>query len=122
MALGGGRHNEFTSNLIIQSQPTQAISMDARGGGGSKCCAPGKLPYSFLFRVPFNTSTAWKKYSDLPNILDDEPCTPKHNRISDNVLCGGVNNLSLDAAMVATWGSVMANNTVATACPKTWPL
>jgi hypothetical protein len=86
MALGGGRHNEFTHNLVIQAAPTQSISMDDRGGSGSKCCAEGKLPYSFLSRVPYNTSKAWARYPDLAKILDDEPCSPRHNIISGNIM------------------------------------
>ena len=57
----GGRHNEFTNNVVKQTKSvSQSIGMDARGGLGSKCCVAGKLPYSFLSRVPYNTSTVWK--------------------------------------------------------------
>jgi hypothetical protein len=121
MALGGGRHNQFVGNLVIQNEPTQAIGMDARGGLGSKCVAQGKLPYAFLSRVPYSTSAAWQKYPDLASILDDDPCTPKHNKISNNVLCGGAHNFSLDPATVVQWGSEMQNNTAVVACPKHWP-
>ena len=76
-----------------------------RGGGCTKCCAEGRLPYSFLARVPYNTSAAWRKYPDLSGILSDQPCAPRHNRISNNVLCGGVQNLSLDRTAVEGWGS-----------------
>jgi hypothetical protein len=120
MLLGRGRHNEFVSNLINQSSTTQLIGMDSRGGGGSKCCAQGRLPFSFLSRVPYKTFAAWKKYPDLANILNDEPCTPKYNRISNNVLCGGARNFSLDPAAVVAWGSEMQNNTAVAACPATW--
>ena len=36
-----------------------------RSGLGSKCAVDGKNPYSFLSRVPYNTSAAWAKYPDL---------------------------------------------------------
>ena len=52
----------------------------------------------------------------LLRILHDEPCTPKHNVISDNILCGGATSLGLKPAQVAGWGSVMENNTVRTTC------
>jgi len=120
MLLGGGRHNEFIGNLIKQSTETQSIGVDARGGLGTKCCSAGRLPYEFLFRVPYNTSAAWKKYPDLAGILEDEPCTPKHNRISNNILCGGVRNFSVDPATIEAWGSEMKNNTVLAACPPEW--
>merc|ERR1712070_1285101 len=90
---------------------------DIRGGGGMKCCKEGMLPFAFLSRVPYNTSSAWKKYPDLANILNDHPCTPKHNRISNNILCGGVRSLSLNPAAVMNWGSEMKNNTVMARCP-----
>ena len=73
MALGGGRHNRFVGNIVKQSAPTQGISMDARGGGGSKCVGDGRLPFSFLSRVPYNTSSAWAKYPGLAGILEDDP-------------------------------------------------
>ena len=52
--------------------------MDARGGLGTKCVDKGPSTLTVgLDTVPYNTSSAWKKYPDLANILDDEPCTPK---------------------------------------------
>ena len=117
MALGGGRHNRFVRNVVKQSAPTQGISMDARGGGGSKCVGDGRLPFSFLSRVPYNTSSAWAKYPGLADILSDDPCEPKHNVISDNVLCGGAQNFSLTPAAVEAWGSEMQNNTAVASCP-----
>merc|ERR1712232_296253 len=86
-------------------------------GGGTKCCHAGALPFSFLSRVPYNTSSAWKKYPDLANIMNDEPCAPKYNRISNNVLCGGVKNLSIDAATIISNGGEMKNNTAVAKCP-----
>ena len=117
LELGGGRHNEFTNNVVVQSGEMQALSVDARGGGGTACCSEGKLPFGFLSRVPYATAAAWRKYPDLPTILEDEPCTPKHNVISNNLLCGGVRRFSVDPAQVAGWGSVMANNTAVATCP-----
>ena len=61
MLLGGGRHNEFTNNVVKQTKSvSQSLGMDARGGLGSKCCVAGRLPYSFLSRIPYNTSATWK--------------------------------------------------------------
>ena len=118
MLLGGGRHNDFIGNVIKQSSIRQPIAVDSRGGGGTSCCTKGRLPYDFLSRVPFNTSAVWKKYPDLADVLNDDPCTPKHNRISNNLLCGGALNFSLDPSTVAAWGSEMKNNTAVAACPE----
>merc|ERR1712113_750124 len=76
LELGGGRQNTFVNNIIKQSSHTQSISMDIRGGGGTKCCKEGALPFSFLSRVPYNSSAAWRKYPHLADILADDPCTP----------------------------------------------
>ena len=122
LLLGGGRHNVFENNLIIQSAPSQSISMDDRGGGGSKCVRPGAMPYVFLARVPYASSPSWAKYADLPTILSDDPCTPKHNTISNNVLCGGVKEFSLNPKTVEEWGSQMVNNTAVAVCPPNWPV
>jgi hypothetical protein len=37
------------------------------------------MPFVFLDRVPYKTSAAWQKYPGLADILQDEPCLPKHN-------------------------------------------
>jgi hypothetical protein len=108
--LGGGRHNEFVNNKLIGSAN---LHMDERGGGGTSCAKPGHLPYDFLTRVPYK-SAAWAKYPDLANILTDDPCTPKHNVISNNVLCDGATITGVTPATVSSWGSTMANNTKGT--------
>jgi len=108
LELGGGRHNEFVFNTLIGHAN---IHMDNRGGDGTKCCTAGRLPYDFLARVPYK-SGPWLKYPGLADILNDNPCTPEHNVISNNVLCGGATAISLNPAQVAAWGSTMANNTV----------
>lgn len=73
-AAGATTNSSATSSS--SPSPRRPIEMDARGGLGSKCVAAGKLPCSFLARVPHNTSKAWAKYPDLASILGDEPCTP----------------------------------------------
>merc|ERR1711865_1027796 len=66
-----------------------------------------------LKNVPYSTSAAWKKYVGLVDILADEPCAPRHNTISNNVMCHGatslVNQLS---STISGWHSVAENNTV----------
>ena len=58
------------------------------------------------------------RYPGLANILDDEPCTPAHNVISNNILCEGATSRSfgLDPAKARGWNSTMENNTVVAAC------
>lgn len=75
LQLGGGRHNEFTGNILNGSR---GIAFDDRGGGGSGCAHAGRMPFDFLARVPYATSAAWAKYPDLKNLLSDEPCLAKY--------------------------------------------
>ena len=109
LELGGGRHNEFVNNTI---RSRGNIHVDDRGGGGSGCASDGKMPYTFLSRVPYNTSKVWSKYPDLPQILQDEPCEPRYNSISNNVLCGLQAISGITPSQMEQWGSVMTNNTV----------
>ena len=88
-----GRHNEFTNNIVNGSG---GIAFDNRGGGGTGCVGAGKMPYMFLARVPYATSTAWAKYPDLANILNDDPCEAMHNNMSNNHLCGGTTCVDLE--------------------------
>ena len=132
-----GRHNEFTNNVVNGSS---GVAFDNRGGGGSRCAAPGHMPYDFLFRVPFNTSVAWAKYPNLPTILSDEPCLAKYNNLSNNILCGGSKfvtgfrcssmilkhcnaicvggdrSIGITPEKAASYGSVAVNNTVVGTC------
>ena len=110
--LGGGRANSFRYNILNNSG---GIRMDDRGGSGTRCCGAGKLPYSFLARVPYNGS-AYAKYPGLGDILHDDPCLPKHNVFSDNVLCGGSSSIGVSASDLQKWGSVAVNNTVRATC------
>ena len=110
LELGGGRHNEFINNVINGSG---FIHFDDRGGHGSGCCSATKAPFMFLDRMPYKTSAAWKKYPGLAGILSDAPCEPKHNVISNNILCGGLTTLGPHLQRDVTgYGSIMANNTV----------
>ena len=93
LELGGGRDTSFVRNFVNRSSNTP-VHFDNRGQGWDKRgCQPGGLPYEFLKRVPYNTSAAWAKYSHLANILSDEPCAPKYNDISNNVMCNGATSL-----------------------------
>ena len=107
----------FVDNICRFDGATQSMSFDDRGGKGSGCCAKGRLPFAFLSRVPYATSAAWSKYPGLAGILDDEPCLPKHNVVSHNVLCGGATAFAVEPAQVAAWGSEMQNNTAVAQCP-----
>lgn len=109
LELGGGRNNEFSGNIINGSS---SLHFDNRGGDGSGCAQGAKVPFAFLQRVPYK-SAAWGKYPDMANILDDAPCTPKHNTFENNVLCGSDTTLSgVTGLSAAKWGSVYKNNSV----------
>lgn len=114
LELGGGRNNIFTNNII---NGTGSVHFDNRGHDGNGCAHAGAMPYEFLARVPYKTAAVWSKYQDLPNLLDDEPCTPKYNQIEGNTLCGGVTSLGFDVATATgKWGSFVKNNTVRAQC------
>ena len=50
---------------------------------------------AFLKRVPYNvTSGPWGKCPHLADILHDDPCAPKYNVISDNILCHGPKSIT----------------------------
>ena len=57
MELGGGRHNEFVNNIINGSG---TIHFDARGGGGLRCVAKGRMPYVFLAKRIFCASSYYE--------------------------------------------------------------
>ena len=87
--LGGGRGNHFTHNLV-DATGDEPVNFAHRAGCKAK---PGSNPYDFLKRVPYDKGGAWAKYPHLANILKDEPCFPKYNVLSNNVMCNGATTL-----------------------------
>jgi hypothetical protein len=91
MFIGGGRDNVVEGNLFVDSDP--AVWVDNRGlGWAAKNIAPGG-PWGIHKRLhemnhdqpPFST-----RYPGLANILNEDPHAPRGNRITNNVMAGGV--------------------------------
>lgn len=117
LQLGGGRNNEFTDNIVYNSN---GIAFDNRGGGGNGCASAGHNPYDFLGRVPYNTSEIWFKYPNLRHILQDDPCLAKYNNLSNNVICGGGGASSnfVNLGLVNKCSSIAENNIIRETCTK----
>ena len=109
--LGGGRGNSFTHNLV-HATGDKPVNFAHRAGCEAK---PGKDPYDFLKRVPYDNGGAWAKYPHLANILKDDPCFPKYNVLSDNVMCNGATTLvslyRCHNCLQKGYGNAMSNNT-----------
>lgn len=87
--LGGGRGNSFTNNFVNKTG-NEPINFAVR----AKCKAKaGSKPFDFLKRVPFDKAGPWAKYPHLADILKDDPCFPKYNVLSNNVMCHGATTL-----------------------------
>lgn len=109
--LGGGRGNHFTHNFV-NATGNQPVNFAHRAACEAK---PGKDPYDFLKRVPYDKGGAWAKYPHLANILKDDPCFPKYNVISDNVMCHGATTLvslyRCHNCLQKGYDNAMSNNT-----------
>lgn len=109
--LGGGRGNQFTHNFV-NATGDKPVNFAHRAACEAK---PGKDPYDFLKRVPYNKGGAWAKYPHLANILKDDPCFPKYNVLSDNVMCNGATSLvslyRCGNCLQKGHGNQMSNNT-----------
>jgi hypothetical protein len=99
-----GRDNSITGNTIISSHPYEKVADSALVYAPNTCQGlgtptPGKLspavctacfakanPTQFLSRVPYATSTVWRKYPYLTELAADQPCMAKYNNVSDNQL------------------------------------
>lgn len=116
LLLGGGRDNLFLSNVVHHAQGTDAaIHFDDRDlGWASNSCKPGGLPYDFLYRVPFNSSSVWiSSYPTLATILQNQPCVPMGNVIVGNTLCDapGLPWIDVSNSTINSWGSTAWGNT-----------
>jgi len=118
LELGGGRNVRFVGNLLNGSGE---VAFDNRGMGWDKNgCKAGGDPFDFLARVPFSDPMGpYAKYANMTNIVSDDPCRPKYNELSNNVLCGSAKAVtSTSAATIASWGSSATNNTYTAVCPE----
>ncbi|EFC37914.1 predicted protein [Naegleria gruberi] len=87
LLIGGGRDNVVFGNVFVNN--TQAIYADDRGLTWANTVEIN----TNLLKVPFNTSKIWiDSYPTLPNILNDEPNTPKGNNVTFNVFVGKTSN------------------------------
>jgi len=83
MLIGGGRDNVIENNVF--SNCDLALQLDARGlGWGSSRLGPTLRKR--LAAIPYQQPPWSQRYPGLVNILDDDPMTPKHNVLRDNVL------------------------------------
>jgi hypothetical protein len=113
--LGGGRDNAFRNNSIVSTiSSSSAILFDDRDEGWAKsACHSGGILLELLAQVPYNTSSAWiEAYPSLVDILSDDPCLPKYNRIENNTYCKIPGGTLIDqtASTIASWGSFASNN------------
>jgi len=89
MFIGGGCDNIVESNIFVDCKP--AVHIDARGLGWQKKFTddPKATLRQRLNYVPYQGELWKKRYPNLVNILNDEPGTPKRNKIIGNICVGG---------------------------------
>ncbi len=113
LELGGGRDNVFSGNVINGTTSNPAITFDNRGEGWAhgECTPPNGELIKFLARVPY-TGPLWAAaFPSLANILNDDPCTPKHNSIVNNFYCNLAHGfIDKDNATITSWDSTMYGN------------
>jgi len=87
--IGGGCDNVVENNVFVDCVP--AVHIDARGLGWQKAATddPKATLRTGLAAMPYRNELWSKRYPDLPGILDDDPGTPKRNRIARNLCAGG---------------------------------
>lgn len=89
MHMGGGRDVTLVNNLFVDCDVS--ISFDARGAPGEwrdYSCDPDSTLMQGLDAVDYQADPWASAYPGLVDILDDDPCLPKHNRIERNAIVG----------------------------------
>ncbi len=85
MLLGGGRDNIVENNLMIECE--QSITFDNRGLNWMRATVePGGLMPERLAAMPYRQSPWRERYPQLLTLLDDQPGSPKGNRVRFNVV------------------------------------
>ena len=113
MLLGGGRDNLIENNVF--SSCDLALQLDARGLGWGKDRL-GPTLRERLAAMPYAEPPWSERYPKLVNILDDEPMTPKHNVLRNNVLLNA-GKLETRLAAAAKENGTLANNIETTENP-----
>ncbi|NQT88904.1 right-handed parallel beta-helix repeat-containing protein, partial [bacterium] len=87
--IGGGCDNVVENNVFVDCTPSAHI--DARGLGWQKKATddPKATLRSQLRAMPYKNALWAKRYPNLPNILNDDPGTPKRNRFVRNICVDG---------------------------------
>ena len=87
--IGGGCDNVVENNIFVDCVP--AVHIDARGLGWQKAFTEdtNSSIHRLLHSMPYQNELWSKRFPNLPNILNDDPGTPKRNRVVRNVSVGG---------------------------------
>lgn len=87
--IGGGVDNTVENNIFVDCVPS--VHIDARGLGWQKAAtdAPDGTLRTRLRSMPIDGDLWRERYPTLPGILDDDPGTPKRNRVVRNISVGG---------------------------------
>jgi hypothetical protein len=88
--VGGGRDNHLTDNLIAGAN-IYGITIDSRGTSwmAPMIDDPKSEIYKRLKAVPFDRPPYADRYTNLANILSDEPSLPKYNALKNNIFIRG---------------------------------
>ncbi|MCC6484932.1 MAG: right-handed parallel beta-helix repeat-containing protein [Armatimonadetes bacterium] len=86
--IGGGRDNTVVNNIFIDCNP--AVHVDARGTTPNNAYFDGSNPILFnrLKAVDYSHPPYSSRYPGLVRILEEDPKTPRGNRIALNVVRG----------------------------------
>ena len=88
--IGGGRDNEVSANIFLKPR-IAAIHVDDRGlnSDAHDIANPDSQLRGNLVAVPYQAEPYRSRYPGLANILDDEPGSPKNNRLGPNMVLEG---------------------------------
>ena len=114
MLLGGGRRVEVHNNKFA-SCPTSVLYDDRGLTWQNSYCKPGGTFNQQLNDVKYQQPPWSIHYPYLPNIFNEQPCTPVYDRITGNeYCCGKANGCKFIDDSIATcqgWNSTCDDNT-----------
>lgn len=87
--IGGGRDNIVANNVFVDCEA--AVHIDARALGWAKHLldAADSAIMKGLKSVDYKQPPYRKRYPKLPQVLDDEPASPRGNKVLRNICFGG---------------------------------
>eukprot|EP01147_Barroeca_monosierra_P010809 gene10809-2890_t len=107
--IGGGRSHHVKFNTFEKCDT--AVHVDTRGlSWQSQYCLPGGIFQQELEGFNYQNPPYAQRYPVLPNIMNELPCYPVYNQVTDNEACDCQQFIDYNITTLTKWRNVIMDN------------